>query len=72
MLRAFQGIGGSGYLAIGTVLLLELVPPQTYAKLVTNMSAVYALSLLLGPILGGLLSKKANWCWVFLIKFVSP
>lgn len=33
------------------------------------VSADVALATLLGPILGGLISEKTSWRWVFLLKY---
>lgn len=68
MLRAFQGIGSSGCFTVSTVMVSDMVPPEKLAKYVANLSGVYALSLLVGPIIGGALSSNASWRWVFLIK----
>jgi MFS family permease len=68
VLRAFQGVGGAGCFAIATAMMSDMVAPEKLAKYVANLSAVYALSLLVGPILGGALSSNSTWRWVFLIK----
>lgn len=72
VLRAFQGIGGAGCFAVTTVMMADMVPPEKLAKLVAGLSSVYAISLLVGPIIGGVLSSQSTWRWVFLIKYVSP
>ncbi|KAH7070078.1 major facilitator superfamily domain-containing protein, partial [Paraphoma chrysanthemicola] len=68
ILRAFQGIGGAGCFAVATAMMSDMVPPEKLAKYVANLSAVYALSLLVGPIIGGALSSNSTWRWVFLIN----
>lgn len=70
VLRAFQGMGGSGVYAIATAMLTELVPPEKLAKHVANLSSVYAISLLAGPIIGGAISQSSSssWRWVFLLN----
>jgi MFS family permease len=49
----------------------DMVPPDKFAKYAANLSAVYALSLLAGPIIGGALSSNTTWRWVFIIKQVD-
>ncbi|KAF1994393.1 MFS multidrug transporter-like protein [Amniculicola lignicola CBS 123094] len=66
--RAFQGIGGGGCFGIGTIISLELVPEKRYAALTALISAVYALSMIAGPILGGAISKDTSWRWIFLLN----
>lgn len=69
MFRAFQGVGGGGCFAIASALITEIVPPEQYAKYAANLSGVYALSLLTGPIIGGAISADTTWRWIFLIKY---
>jgi MFS family permease len=54
--RALQGLGGSGIYAVDMAIFFELVPPEEFPKYISIVSAVYAVSLLLGPILGGLIN----------------
>jgi MFS family permease len=68
VLRAFQGVGGAGCYAVATVMMFDMVPPERVAQYTGNLSTVYAISLLGGPIIGGALSSTATWRWVFLIK----
>ncbi|KAI1121538.1 major facilitator superfamily domain-containing protein [Nemania abortiva] len=66
--RAFQGIGGGGCFSLCTILVIELVPPPRYTQFVSNISVVNALSLLLGPIIGGAIASGTNWRWIFIIN----
>ncbi|PVI01613.1 MFS general substrate transporter [Periconia macrospinosa] len=66
--RAFQGIGGGGCFALGVTMITDLVPPQKWAAFGTNIAIVYAISLLAGPIMGGAISERTTWRWVFLIN----
>lgn len=47
---------------------LDLVPEHIYTTLITFISAVYAISLILGPILGGIIAMRTTWRWVFLLN----
>ncbi|KAI1267056.1 MFS multidrug transporter-like protein [Xylariaceae sp. FL1019] len=66
--RAFQGVGGAGTYALCTVILVELVPSEKYAKYTASISVIFSISLLIGPILGGAFSQSATWRWIFLIN----
>ncbi|KAI0914296.1 putative multidrug resistance protein fnx1 [Ustulina deusta] len=66
--RAFQGIGGGGCWSLATIIVVELVPQEQYAKFVANISIVNALALLLGPIVGGAISSNTTWRWIFIIN----
>ncbi|KAE9365743.1 MFS multidrug transporter-like protein [Stipitochalara longipes BDJ] len=65
--RAFQGLGGGGNYALGTIILLELVPPELFPKYTGIAAVVFSISLLLGPILGGAISTS-GWRWIFLLN----
>ena len=67
-LRAFQGLGGGGNFALGSIIFMELVPAKLYPKYTSMVSVVFSLSLLLGPIFGGALNHLKTWRWVFLLK----
>lgn len=66
--RVLQGLGGSGIFSISMVMLYELVPKEKYPKYTSAVMIMYALSLVLGPIVGGAISLRTTWRWVFLIK----
>lgn len=68
MFRWVLGLGGSGIYSIATLLFFELVPPPKYADYTALVAAVIALSLISGPLLGGVINAHSNWRWVFLLK----
>ncbi|KAK3302903.1 major facilitator superfamily domain-containing protein [Chaetomium strumarium] len=66
--RAFQGIGGSGIYAVAMVMLYELVPANRYPLYTAAVTVVVALAFSLGPVLGGAITDRASWRWVFLLN----
>ena len=48
-----------------------MVPPAKYATYVTVITSVFAISSVLGPLLGGAIADNTTWRWVFLLKFVD-
>ncbi|KAL8652529.1 MAG: hypothetical protein Q9210_002627 [Variospora velana] len=68
VMRAFQGIGGGGIYTLVFVMSAELVPVTQYAKITSLMSVTFAISSLLGPILGGLICDHSTWRWVFYLN----
>ncbi|CAG8976533.1 hypothetical protein HYALB_00011010 [Hymenoscyphus albidus] len=49
-------------------MITELGPPEKLAKYTANISSIYGVSLLCGPILGGAISGNTSSRWVFLIN----
>lgn len=66
--RAFQGIGGAGTYSMAFVIFFELVPPEKFASYTSMVSVVFAVAILLGPLLGGAVNKYTTWRWIFLLK----
>lgn len=66
--RAFQGLGGGSCYSMGTVIISELVPQSKYAAYTARLSVAVSLALLVGPIIGGVISENTTWRWIFIIK----
>ena len=68
--RAFKGIGAAGIFALGVVMFVESVPKEKFASLAGLVMLAFALAMMLGPILGGVINNggKSSWRWVFLLK----
>ena len=66
--RALQGVGGSGINGLTFVIIPEMVEPEKYARYAAITACTFALSYLLGPLLGGAICNNTTWRWVFLIK----
>jgi multidrug resistance protein len=65
VLRFFAGLGGSAPLAVGGAILSDLWAPEVRGKAVS----VYTCAILLGPVLGPLMSgfvvQHTTWRWIF-------
>ncbi len=66
--RALQGIGGGGILALTVTLIALLFPSRERGKRQGMMGAVFGISSVLGPWLGGLLTDLLSWRWIFYIN----
>lgn len=67
--RALQGLGAALLTPTTLAIITALFPdPKEQAGAVGIWSAVGALALAVGPLLGGLLSQDANWHWIFFIN----
>lgn len=68
ILRAFQAVGGSGLYSLTMIMLPEISPPHLKTQISTLIGLVVAISGVLGPVLGGILTKYLQWRWVFWIN----
>eukprot|EP01118_Nematostelium_gracile_P012542 TRINITY_DN4598_c0_g1_i1.p1 TRINITY_DN4598_c0_g1~~TRINITY_DN4598_c0_g1_i1.p1 ORF type:complete len:634 (+),score=164.54 TRINITY_DN4598_c0_g1_i1:209-2110(+) len=66
--RAFQGIGGGAIVALCQVIIGDIVSVRARGKFAGLFGATFALSSVLGPTIGGLLTDHASWRWVFYIN----
>ena len=66
--RALQGIGGGVIMANSFVAIADLFPPEDRGKFQGFIAAVFGLSSVIGPTLGGFITDNLSWNWVFLIN----
>ncbi|KAI0814258.1 major facilitator superfamily transporter [Xylaria sp. FL0064] len=67
VLRAFQGAGASGIYSLSTIMVTMMVPPAKDSTYVAITTSVFALSSVLGPLLGGAINDHTTWRWVFFL-----
>ncbi|KAL5358547.1 major facilitator superfamily domain-containing protein [Aspergillus floccosus] len=66
--RAFQGWGASGVLG-GTLIVINYVaPPRNHPLLIGTWMAVFMVSTILGPVIGGVFTSEVSWRWCFWIN----
>ncbi|KAL5044198.1 hypothetical protein BDW71DRAFT_216009 [Aspergillus fruticulosus] len=66
--RAFQGWGASGVLG-GTLIVINYVaPPRNHPLLIGTWMAVFMVSTILGPVIGGAFTSGVSWRWCFWIN----
>nr|WP_315259351.1 MDR family MFS transporter [uncultured Duganella sp.] len=66
--RAIQGLGAGGFMPLAQIVIGDLVPPAERGKRQGSIAAVYALTSVLGPVLGGLLTDWMSWHWIFYVN----
>lgn len=71
ILRAFQGVGGSGIFSMVFVSIPEIVSPASFGLVSGLIGAVFAASSIVGPTVGGAITSHASWRWLFWIKLRS-
>ncbi|RDW58158.1 MFS multidrug transporter-like protein [Coleophoma cylindrospora] len=66
--RTFQGIGGSGLYSLTMVIFPEISTLNMRKWIGGVIGAVVAMSGVLGPVLGGVITSKTTWRWIFWIN----
>lgn len=66
--RALQGIGGGAIMGNAFAIIGDLFAPAERARWQGAFGAIFGLSSVIGPALGGFLTDHASWRWVFLIN----
>ncbi|WP_316669608.1 MDR family MFS transporter [uncultured Propionibacterium sp.] len=63
--RAVQGLGGGGLIILAQSIIADVVPARERGKYMGAMGAVYGISSVAGPLLGGWFTESLNWRWAF-------
>jgi EmrB/QacA subfamily drug resistance transporter len=66
--RGIQGAGGGGLLPLAMMSVQRLFPDNARAKFQGILGAVYGLSTMMGPLVGGYLVEHFSWRWAFFIN----
>jgi EmrB/QacA subfamily drug resistance transporter len=66
--RGLQGLGGGAVFPIAFAIIADLYPPEERAKYGALFGAVFGLSSVLGPILGGGVTDVFGWPWIFFLN----
>jgi len=66
--RAIQGLGAGGLMSLSMTVVGDIVSPRQRGKYLGYFGAVFAISSVAGPLLGGLFTDTLSWRWVFYIN----
>ena len=68
LFRGFQGIGAGIMMANAWIVIGDLFPPSERGKYQGLIVAVFGLSSIVGPLLGGFITDNISWHWIFYIN----
>src|SRR5438067_803028 len=66
--RAIQGMGSGGFMPLAQIIIGDLVPPRERARRQGSIAIVFAVTSVLGPVLGGIMTDLLSWHWIFYIN----
>jgi EmrB/QacA subfamily drug resistance transporter len=66
--RAIQGLGAGGLMALAFAIIGDVIPPRQRGRYQGYFGAVFAVSSVAGPLLGGFFVEHLSWHWIFFIN----
>jgi EmrB/QacA subfamily drug resistance transporter len=66
--RALQGLGGGGLMSLTQTIIADIVSPRERGRYQGYIGAVFAVSSIGGPVLGGFLTEHLHWSLIFWIN----
>jgi EmrB/QacA subfamily drug resistance transporter len=66
--RALQGAGGGGLFAVALSIIGDVIPPRQRGRYQGYFGAVFGVSSVAGPLLGGWLTDGPGWRWIFYVN----
>jgi EmrB/QacA subfamily drug resistance transporter len=66
--RGFQGLGAGALFPISIAIIGDIFAPSERGKYLGFFGAVFGLSSLIGPAIGGLITDNFSWHWIFFVN----
>ncbi|MGE2727193.1 DHA2 family efflux MFS transporter permease subunit [Mycolicibacterium pulveris] len=66
--RALQGVGGGAIMVTATALIGEIIPLRDRGRYQGALGAVFGVTTVIGPLLGGYFTDHLSWRWAFWIN----
>jgi EmrB/QacA subfamily drug resistance transporter len=66
--RAVQGLGGGGLMVTAMALIADVIPLRDRGRYQGAMGAVFGVTTVFGPTLGGLFTDHLSWRWCFYVN----
>ena len=68
LFRGIQGLGGGAIFPVSLAVVADLYTPAERGKYLGLFGAVFGLSSLLGPAIGGIITDTVGWHWIFFVN----
>ncbi|HEY7179264.1 MAG TPA: MFS transporter [Gaiella sp.] len=66
--RALQGLGGGGLIVVTIAAIADVVSPRERGRYQGYFGAVFGVSTVVGPLLGGFFVDNLSWRWIFYVN----
>jgi EmrB/QacA subfamily drug resistance transporter len=66
--RGLQGLGGGAVFPVALAVVADLYTPSERGKYLGLFGAMFGLSSLIGPAIGGLITDNFSWHWIFFVN----
>ncbi|HJZ61338.1 MAG TPA: MDR family MFS transporter, partial [Miltoncostaeaceae bacterium] len=66
--RGIQGLGGGGLIVVSMAVVGDIIPPRDRGRYQGLFGAVFGVSTVLGPLLGGFFTDNLSWRWIFYVN----
>lgn len=67
--RFVQGLGGGGLIVVSMAAVADVLPARQRGKAQGVLGAVFGVSTVVGPLLGGFIVQHTAWQWIFWFNF---
>ena len=68
LFRGLQGLGGGAIFPVALAVVADLYTPAERGKYLGLFGAVFGVSFLIGPAIGGVITDTVGWHWIFFVN----
>src|SRR2546430_1959821 len=68
LFRGLQGLGAGGIIPLALIVIGDLFSPRERGRYQGFTGAMFGLSSIIGPLLGGFLTDHVSWRWIFYVN----